>query len=195
MQTFLPYPNFVHSAQCLDQKRLLNQRNEATIICDNIFPAPKKFKCKVCWDKGAIPFCEACHQTFVAPCSICQNKGGVPKCPKCGLPIGPRTVSRSWINHPATRMWKPYRWALICYTYEICRECRNRGYKDTVMDKLAKYGNYVAFSELRKNALPKWLGNPRLHSSHRSNLLRKDPTWYSKFNWTEHPYLPYYWPV
>lgn len=32
MQTFLPYPSFAESAKCLDDKRLLNQRNEALVI-------------------------------------------------------------------------------------------------------------------------------------------------------------------
>ena len=36
MQTFLPYSSFVKTAQCLDDKRLGNQRNEALIIYKNV---------------------------------------------------------------------------------------------------------------------------------------------------------------
>ena len=34
-----------------------------------------------------------------------------------------------------------------------------------------------------------------VHASHRSNLLRKDATWYEQFDWREGPGLPYVWPV
>ena len=40
-----------------------------------------------------------------------------------------------------------------------------------------------------------WIGDERFHSSHRSNLLRKDPIYYGKYDWKETPDLPYYWPV
>ena len=41
--------------------------------------------------------------------------------------------------------------------------------------------------------LPQWLGDEDLHSSHRSNLLRKDKDFYSKYNWSEPNDMPYYW--
>lgn len=34
-----------------------------------------------------------------------------------------------------------------------------------------------------------------MHASHRSNLLRKEPEYYTQFGWTEPPDLPYVWPV
>lgn len=40
-----------------------------------------------------------------------------------------------------------------------------------------------------------FLPYPDFHASHRSNLLRKDPVWYSQFNWTEPNNLPYVWPI
>ena len=42
---------------------------------------------------------------------------------------------------------------------------------------------------------PSWLGNEAFHASHRSNLLRKNPTWFSQFGWAEPPDLPYIWPT
>lgn len=36
VQTFLPYPSYVKSAACLDPTRLLNQRNEATVILNAV---------------------------------------------------------------------------------------------------------------------------------------------------------------
>ena len=43
--------------------------------------------------------------------------------------------------------------------------------------------------------MPRWLGLDAFHASHRSNLLRKDRSHYSQFNWTEHDDLPYHWPT
>lgn len=43
--------------------------------------------------------------------------------------------------------------------------------------------------------LPPWFGNAALHASHRSNLLRKDATFYGQYGWTEKDDLPYVWPV
>jgi hypothetical protein len=38
-------------------------------------------------------------------------------------------------------------------------------------------------------------GNPEVHSSHRANLLRKDPNFYGKYGWQESPEIPYFWPI
>ncbi len=95
-----------------------------------------------------------------------------------------------WINHPATKMWKGYENALIAYGIWICSEWVARGYKDTCGEKITKLYNP---NKHCKN--PPWLGDQRLHSSHRSNLLRKDSTWYGKFGWDDSIDLKYFWPV
>jgi hypothetical protein len=43
--------------------------------------------------------------------------------------------------------------------------------------------------------MPSWLGDERVHSSHRSNLLRKRPEHYGLLGWTEGPDMPYHWPL
>ncbi len=46
----------------------------------------------------------------------------------------------------------------------------------------------------RLDLLPPWLGDERVHRSHRSALLRKDPDWYGRL-FTDVPAdLPCYWP-
>jgi hypothetical protein len=97
--------------------------------------------------------------------------------------------SEGWKNHPATCMWRGYEPALAEYGFEICREWTSRGYKDTCYGKIAEIVDPVA------HAYPPWLGDDRLHASHRSNLLRKDPLHYKQFHWVEPDNLPYYWPV
>lgn len=92
--------------------------------------------------------------------------------------------SKGWINHPATLMWKGYENALKIYANRCIKEWIARGYKNTI--PLYEVESFLL--------LPNWFGGS-IHSSHRSNLLRKDFEFYSKYNWTERPNLPYYWPI
>lgn len=84
--------------------------------------------------------------------------------------------TRGWQNHPAAVMWRGYVPALALYGAVITREWINRGYKDTMLERfeaiLADSGDVV---------MPPWLGNPTLHDSHRSNLVRKFPEHYRNF--------------
>lgn len=136
MQTFLPFPDFRHSASVLDNRRLGKQRVETLQVLKAL----------------TIP-----------------NYG--------------------WRNHPAVKMWNGALPHLVYYGVAICDEWKRRGFRDTCTDKI------LAFLPDDDAPLPSWLGNPDFHASHRSNLLRKDPTHYTKFNWTESPDLPYIWPV
>lgn len=99
-------------------------------------------------------------------------------------------TSGAWVNHPITKMWRGYPEALVLY-YNAClyewRHVRNKNHKYQMLtfDVNAHYG------------MPKWLGDERLHSSHRSNLLRKDYEFYSRYGWDENLMeywrLPYWW--
>lgn len=96
-------------------------------------------------------------------------------------------LSDGWRNHPATKMWKGYEAALWFYGQTMIGEWVARGYRN----------NMVLPGQFTLNDLvvPSWLGDPKIHASHRSNLLRKDPQWYGQFGWQESPDLPYVWPV
>lgn len=133
MQTFLPYPSWIKSAQCLDYRRLNKQRVEAYQILEIL--AGKESR---------------------------------------------------WSNHPAVLMWQGYEEALTNYYSCVCREWIKRGYKQILLPILLPYPFY---------RLPDWFADPAFHASHRSNLLRKLPEWYSQFNWTEPDNLPYMWPI
>ena len=50
--------------------------------------------------------------------------------------------------------------------------------------ELASYCNII---------YPKFIDNIDFHNSHRSNLLRKDPIYYGKYNWGVPNNLPYIW--
>jgi hypothetical protein len=89
-----------------------------------------------------------------------------------------------WQNHPATRQWRTYDNALSNYYSIIVKEWISRGYKNTMV-----------IPDIIETPMPSWFGNDKYHSSHRANLLRKDPIWYGQFGWTDNPSTPYYWPV
>lgn len=93
-----------------------------------------------------------------------------------------------WANHPATRMWAGYTRALIHYGQVICDEWIRRGYKDNVSEMLNEYVTTDEFD------MPPWLGDERLHQSHRNVLLKKDPSWYSHFGWQPAIFTCYLWP-
>ena len=89
---------------------------------------------------------------------------------------------KGWINHPCSVMWKDYVPALKHYTNIIIQEWITRG-----------YNNNMEMYEVKNMELPYWIGDERVHSSHRANLLRKDYEYYSKFGWTENSEDPYVW--
>lgn len=137
MQTFLPYPDYMLSAQALDNKRLGKQRVEAWQILD----------------------------------ALLNNKWG-------------------WRSHPAVKMWRGAEYGLCNYGIAVCKEWQLRGFKDTMLNRFlsVKSACYGATQ-------PSWFRDERFHASHRSNLLRKYPAWYGRYNWRESTDLPYVWPT
>lgn len=95
-----------------------------------------------------------------------------------------RTTTKGWRSHPALKMWEGYAPALAHYMNICIDEWRERGYNNT-MEKRDD-SNLV---------MPPWLEDPRIHLSHRSNLLRKDEKFYSQYNWNLPSTMEYYWPV
>ena len=107
-----------------------------------------------------------------------------------------------WKHHPAVLMWVGYERALAAYGLAICAEWVARGRADTcaatMAADLAAAGlpAPVAQSALRPdNQLPCWLGDERLHLSHRASLVRKDPEFYAGRFPDADPDLPYFWPT
>lgn len=92
---------------------------------------------------------------------------------------------RAWSNHPAVLMWKGYEEALANYMRACVLEWEARGYKNNL--------NYHFWDG--NISFPPWLGDDRLHSSHRAALLLKNHKHYKQFNWTEEPKMDYFWPT
>lgn len=94
--------------------------------------------------------------------------------------------TNAWKNHPATRMWRNYEIALQSYANTMIQEWISRGYNNTM--PLYEF-------DPEDLVLPYWLNNEAFHASHRSNLLRKDWVYYSRFDWKEPNNLAYIWPA
>lgn len=94
-----------------------------------------------------------------------------------------------WQNHVAVRMWRGYEDALKLYTNVIISEWKRRGFKNS----MNFYALPMWFGDNIR--LPKWLGDPRLHLSHRCNLVRKDYDFYGHMWPGVDPEAPYWWPV
>lgn len=90
-----------------------------------------------------------------------------------------------WSNHPAVLMWRGYEPALRRYRNEMIKEWVHRGYNNSM--PLCHTGGRVR--------MPDWIGDEAFHASHRSNLLRKDQSFYSRYDWSEPSTLPYVWPT
>ena len=107
-------------------------------------------------------------------------------------------VGGGWSEHPASLMWRGYESALCQYALFGVEELARRGYdyprwRTFFTEKMQEFGEPV---------LPPWIGDDRVHSSHRSALLFKNAEWYGQFGWSEPPAGPdesgrwrYFWPV
>jgi len=101
-------------------------------------------------------------------------------------PSKPSGRPGGWPHHPATKMWRGYERWLCVYAIE-CARAHNR-----------QDGRLPALRSIRdmlpNTGKPDWWGDEAFHASHRSNLLRKNPTFYSQYGWSESDDLPYVWP-
>lgn len=78
-----------------------------------------------------------------------------------------------WKNHPAVLQWKGWEWILWDYVCDMCLVWKDRGFKDTIyekVDQLVLPGDETATIG---KTLPPWMGNTEFHASHRSRLLFK----------------------
>jgi hypothetical protein len=107
-----------------------------------------------------------------------------------------------WRHHPAVLMWKGHPEALGRYGLEVCGEWRVRGFAATCQPKILADLGLLGVDQVRgqnqlaaAGALPPWLGDPALHRSHQSALLRKDPELYGSCFPGVPNDLPYIWPV
>lgn len=103
--------------------------------------------------------------------------------------------NKGWIHHPATKMWRGYEWALLQYQEATVAEWLSRGYTDTCLAKTRDLYYSNALPCIIDNEFPDWLGDEAFHTSHQSNLIRKDPDFYGPLFPNVPNDLPYVWPT
>jgi pyrimidine dimer DNA glycosylase len=107
-----------------------------------------------------------------------------------------------WKRHPAVRMWAGYPDGVAAYGIAVCAEWTSRGRPDTcaatIGTDLAAAGRPAPRTQAelaRRGELPEWLGDERVHRSHRAALVRKDPAYYGSLFPDADPEEGYFWPV
>src|SRR3954453_18724974 len=110
----------------------------------------------------------------------------------------PELGEYGWRNHPVVKMWRGRTPALVVYGLEIVRAWRGRGHADSTYDLIAEVGPEAESATQEdlaaRGLLPTWLGDGRIHLSHRSALVRKDPDFYRPVFGDVPDALPYHWP-
>jgi hypothetical protein len=126
---------------------------------------------------------------------------------------------KGWLKHPALLAWQNYPIELLNYLKMTRDEIKFRQFKteylDLKIDEILSLVEVINSSPLPLNtAKPVWLGDEKIHSSHRARLLQKGVEefykygdkaqttieWYARFQWLEmkDPNLldvEYYWPT
>ena len=94
-----------------------------------------------------------------------------------------RSSSGAWRNHPAVLMWKNAEKSLRIYVKYMIKEARLRGIRTDGNESNIEALEVVS-GHLWGNNDPVWSIEPhinRVNITHRANLYRKDPTYYSIF--------------
>ena len=103
-----------------------------------------------------------------------------------------------WQNHPVVRMWRGRTPALVRYGLDCVRAWTARGHGDSTAVQIAEFAPWVrelTQDDLRRQSLlPNWLGDERLHRSHRSQLVAKEPEFYRSLFPETPEGLDYFWP-
>jgi len=92
-----------------------------------------------------------------------------------------------WRNHPAAKMWRGHVPSLAEYALAMTDEWIAQGHPDTVREQLLEFVGSPVIA-------PPWLGDEAFHRSHQSNLIRKDPEFYTPLFPGVPDDLPYVWP-
>jgi hypothetical protein len=101
-------------------------------------------------------------------------------------------LTRGWVNHPATRMWRGHEGALVGYGRAACGEWLRRGYRDSLLEEFCQVALILPAERF---IAPRWLGREDVHESHRANLVRKMPEYYGRLWPGVEPREGYVWPL
>ncbi len=100
-------------------------------------------------------------------------------------------IRGGWPAHPVSKIWTAHKHALAQYCLYGLEELARRG--RYYPHWISVYQNYL--KEFPDTGLPPIIGHEPFHRAMRSNLLRKNYEYYSKFGWNEPINLPYIWKI
>lgn len=109
-------------------------------------------------------------------------------------------VKPSHVNHPIHKMWEGYEEVLMHYHDVALMFSKIKWSVNTNIKSLTYISvhskdsdNLAMWKPLYQHSMPWFMGYKPFHDAHKSNLLRKNPEWYSQFNWNVPNDLPYIW--
>ncbi len=193
MQTFIPYPDFHRSAEVLDMKRLGKQRVETFQVLGGLTRLKLVTRVQI-----GTRISQKRRMVNGVPTIVPTEVPVYRELPESEWTVIPRETSngRTWGDHVIGKMWLGHEYALLDYQRATCDVWTERGGKnDTCFPKSKFLLEYAMDRTDENSSLPSWWGRGDVHSSHRSNLLRKDAEYYSQFDWEEGPEQEYVWPA
>lgn len=156
---YLPYPDFRESARSLSERGLVSSLNALEAV----------------W-----------HMEEKYLQLECDKDGPKMLAPALGWSL--TRLKYSWAQ------WRNFPAAMAMYGYELQAAHGQGRHQKTATKRLATWRTRVdakmqggtkwsvALGRKWKNQID-WLGEPRLHGSHRAVLLRKQPSWYRQYGW------------
>jgi hypothetical protein len=131
------------------------------------------------------------EDTFLASARVLDNKRlGKQRVEAKQVYLALTDPDYGWKHHPAVKMWAGHESALLLYGYAKCEEWVYRGHEDSLMEWFeSRFESYTTWY------YPPWMCDQRFHLAHQSNLMRKDPEWYSQYYSHVPNDIPYFWPT
>lgn len=166
MQTFLPYPDFVRSAKCLDNSRLGKQRIECRQIMETLITLDQQVSADNAF--------EALNGWRNHP-AVLMWRG--------------YNRALAYYTHSVEDEWtaRGYRTSFI--RYDVNKS-------NFAISPETQRVSIQAFAlKIDTIEMPWWFGRHDFHSSHRAALLYKNYPHYKQFHWVERPTLDYWWPT
>lgn len=102
--------------------------------------------------------------------------------------------SAAFGDHPVAALWRGHEPALARYGLIMATEWRRRGLADSALPQIAELAHQLV-GYGRAIVDPPWVGDERVHASHRAALLAEDTDHYRALGWVELPSEELFWPT
>ncbi len=104
-------------------------------------------------------------------------------------------VNWGWPHHIASKLWRDHFHSLCTYALAGVDAMEERKWYDPTVRERWRERFLLARNLFEDTGPPPFVGDERVHSTYRANLLAWEPEWYRQFGWTERPTIVRYWPA